>query len=68
MLPRGDRIALPAEDVPLVWIPFHRQRLVAEAVGYRPLEVVVGRPRRELRLLLVPEHGGAGTWTPEEIP
>jgi hypothetical protein len=27
-----------------------------------------GRPRGEVRLVLVPEHGPAGTWTPDEIP
>lgn len=27
-----------------------------------------GRPRGEVRLVLIPEHGPAGTWTPEEIP
>jgi hypothetical protein len=27
-----------------------------------------GRPRGEVRLVLMPEHGPAGTWTPDEIP
>lgn len=29
---------------------------------------LAGAPRGEVRLVLVPEHGPAGTWSPEEIP
>lgn len=29
---------------------------------------LAGRPRTEVRIVLVPEHGPSGTWTPEEIP
>lgn len=31
-------------------------------------DVLWGRPRGEVRLLLVPEHGPAGTWTPDDLP
>lgn len=31
-------------------------------------DVLWGRPRGEVRLLLVPEHGPAGTWDPARIP
>lgn len=27
-----------------------------------------GEPRGEIELVLVPEHGGAGTWTADEVP
>lgn len=29
---------------------------------------LLGEPRGEVRLVLAPEHGPAGTWNPEEIP
>ena len=34
---------------------------------FRPA-TLLGAPRAEVRLLLVPEHGPVGTWGPEEVP
>ncbi len=34
---------------------------------YRPA-TLFGRPRGEIRLILVPEHGPMGTWTIDDIP
>lgn len=41
-------------------------RLVGTTV-FHPA-TIVGRPRGEIRLVLVPEHGPAGTWTSDELP
>ena len=42
-----------------------RTDVLVELSGYRPLHARLGlfRPRA-IELLLVPEHGGAGTWDP----
>lgn len=34
---------------------------------FRPA-TLLGRPRGEVHLVLVPEHGPVGTWDPEEVP
>jgi hypothetical protein len=41
-------------------------RLVAGTLAHPA--TVGGRPRGEVELVLVPEHGAAGSWDPEEIP
>jgi hypothetical protein len=33
---------------------------------FRPA-TLFGRPRGEVKLLLVPEHGPVGTWTPDDV-
>lgn len=39
-------------------------RVAVTRDGYRPLDVVL--KGRHVELLLVPDHGPAGTWTPED--
>lgn len=71
----GERLRTPAE-VPVRWVPWRRATVVVAAPGYRvvrvPLRLGWGplSPRRvaPVRVLLVPDHGPAGTWTPEDVP
>jgi hypothetical protein len=65
-LPDGTLVVTPAEiEVP--WTPFRPWTVIARAPGRRPLTLDVKRRDDELRLLLVREHGPAGTWTEEEV-
>jgi hypothetical protein len=78
-LPDGSVVATPAE-VSLRWVPFGHQVVTASAPGYRPLTIDLrrtevrwphwlrGASRRKVELLLVPDHGPAGTWRPEDVP
>ena len=66
------------------WAPFNSVPIRATARGYRPLEVDLrrtevrfgrfllrgfrGRPRGEVELVLVPEHGPVGTWIEQDLP
>lgn len=53
--------------------PFARYRVRVGLSGHRAMEVDLARglkpwrPRVVRELLLVPEHGPAGTWSPEEL-
>lgn len=73
-------VVLPAEfDVP--WAPFSRSKLTVSATGYRPLEVGLGwhmirtgdhgvlrmGRRAELDVMLVRDHDGIGSWTPDSL-
>jgi hypothetical protein len=63
----GERVGVtPLElRVPLVGT----RALHIEMVGYRPLDLTLpATPPSAIELLLVREHGGAGTWSPDDIP
>lgn len=77
-LPDGRRVTTPT-DVKLRWKPLKRETAIVSASGYRPLEVELwklrlrsGRAlsgeRGDLTLLLIPDHGPAGTWSPADVP
>lgn len=65
----GRTVVLP-EEVRFHAVPFTRRVVTVTAPGYRTAEVdtsaYLGRPR-EVEVLLVREHGPAGTWTAEQI-
>lgn len=77
-LPSGRVVATPA-TARLEWVPFGHQRVTASAPGFRPMtvdlrdsEVRLGHllhrsERRVVELILVPEHGPAGTWTRDDV-
>lgn len=53
--------------------PFQTGVVTARLGGYRPYEAELGPPKllrrgSRIELLLVEEHGAAGTWTPDEAP
>lgn len=61
------RVGVTPLDVP---VPLLGTRVLhVELTGYRPLTVELGLfPPLALELLLVQEHGAAGTWDPEDVP
>ena len=35
---------------------------------FRPIRTLKGTPHTHLRIVMVPEHGRSGTWTPADVP
>lgn len=88
-LPNGQTVVTPSV-VKLRWVPFGKQMVIANAAGFRPMEVDLrsqeirashylrdavfrpktwlGAPRGAVSLVLVPEHGPVGTWSPDDVP
>jgi hypothetical protein len=67
-LPDGSVVVTPVE-VQARWVPFGAHQITVDAPGYRPLTVDLrrsGGPNGEVRLVLVPDHGPAGTWSTED--
>ena len=69
LLPDGRRLLTPAQ-FRLKRTPFRAQLAEVTAVGYRPMIIDLRRrgSRRDLYVVLVPEHGPAGSWTESETP
>jgi hypothetical protein len=69
------RFRAPAE-VRLRWTPLRRPQLTAVSPGYRAAVVRVPlgwgplalRGVDPIEIVLLPEHGPAGTWSPDEVP
>lgn len=62
----GERVGVTPMELAVHWVGPRVLRV--ELSGYRPLEVRLGLfPRRAVELRLVREHGGAGTWTPDQV-
>lgn len=55
-------LALDLRDREIRW-----WRLVGTTV-WRPATIVSGRPRGEVHLVLIPEHGPSGTWAEDDVP
>ena len=80
--PRGQRLTAPGQ-LKLSAVPFAQQRFKVSAAGYRTLEgdlrwtgvqtvaqpgTMIGIRRYKLiKIVLVPDHGPAGTWTPDDV-
>ena len=64
----GERLVTPV-DVPLSKWPRQRETVIFSATGYRTVEMKIPYScRDEWMIVLVPEHGPAGTWNEEDLP
>ncbi|MDP2317706.1 MAG: PEGA domain-containing protein [Pseudomonadota bacterium] len=62
----GERVGVAPLDLPVR--AFGPRRVTVERTGYRTLEFRLPLlPPRAIEVRLVPEHGGAGTWKPEDV-
>ena len=69
LLPDGRRMLTPTQIV-VRKVPFKPQLAEVSAVGYRTMVIDLRRtgPKRDIFLVLVPEHGPAGSWSEEQAP
>ena len=63
-LPNGDTMTTPNEVYVGFW-PWARKRVVVTSPGYREARIRLRRGIRHVEIVMIPEHGPAGTWTPE---
>ncbi|MCK6501832.1 PEGA domain-containing protein [Myxococcota bacterium] len=69
---RGEEIGTTPLQLTVWPVPFLGQPVRVGLAGYRGQEIPIGRHLGLLRrhtthhVLLIPGHGGAGTWTPED--
>ena len=69
VLPDGRRLLTPAQ-FRLKRTPFKEQLAEVTAVGFRPMIIDLRRtgPSGDIYVVLVPEHGPAGSWTESDTP
>jgi hypothetical protein len=60
----GDAFSTPDKVYVGFW-PFARRAVVVTAPGYRPADVRLKIGVHRVEVVMVPEHGPSGTWTPE---
>ncbi len=69
---RGEELGATPIELDVWKLPFSPQRVTLSLAGYRTVELPLNyklgwfRMRTTQQMVLVPEHGAAGTWTPED--
>ncbi|MCB9780563.1 MAG: PEGA domain-containing protein [Alphaproteobacteria bacterium] len=69
---RGESIGVTPLEIRVWFVPFAAQQVRVGMPGYRGVYVALGRKLGLFRaetvheVMLVPNHGRSGTWTPEE--
>lgn len=69
---RGEELGTTPLEIDVWKLPFSPQRVTLSLPGYRTVEMPLNhrlgwlRMRTTQELVLIPDHGPAGTWTPEE--
>ena len=53
------------DDVYVGFWPYARKRVIVSSPGYREAPILLRRGIRRVEVVMIPEHGPAGTWTPE---
>ena len=60
-----ETVATSPGTVTVPFYPFARRKVQVSSPGYRPVTVILRRKDHQIEVVLVPEHGPVGTWTPE---